>query len=360
MSLDEMQGVYVIGCSYGLFFFFSSRRRHTIYWRDCSSDVCSSDLGTSRPTVIIRDATFDVVSVLEEHRNQFPGLIIQSAPKRYYPDGPAVSAFIGYTAEINERELGNAAYASYKMGQQIGKQGLEKQYEDSLRGQEGSRFVEVDARGRIIGGPGVVRDLAPVAGRDLRTTIDMDLQRYVDSVFADSLIGGAVALEPRTGEVLALYSAPTYDPNRFIGGIPADYWNELRDNPRKPLYNKALQGLYPPASTWKLVTSAIALENRIVDTRSKMPISCGGGMQYGARYFRCWEKRGHGSQDMVGAIRVSCDVYFYQLGLRITLARLLAGGVKMGFNDKTGIEDRKSTRLNSSHANISYAVFCLK
>src|SRR3712207_7428485 len=119
MSLDEMQGVYVIGCSYGLFFFFSSRRRHTIYWRDCSSDVCSSDLGTSRPTVIIRDATFDVVSVLEEHRNQFPGLIIQSAPKRYYPDGPAVSAFIGYTAEINERELASPQYASYKMGQQI-------------------------------------------------------------------------------------------------------------------------------------------------------------------------------------------------------------------------------------------------
>jgi penicillin-binding protein 2 len=300
--------------------------------------------GTSRPTVILRDATFDVVSVLEEHRNEFPGLIIQSAPKRYYPDGPAVSAFIGYTAEINERELNSPQYASYKMGQQIGKQGLEKQYEDSLRGQEGSRFVEVDARGRIVGAPGVVRDLAPVAGRALHTTIDMDLQRYVDSVFADSLIGGAVAMDPQTGDVLALYSAPTYDPNRFIGGIPADYWNELRENPRKPLYNKALQGLYPPASTWKLVTSAVALENGIFDAKSKFPISCSGGLQYGARYFRCWEKRGHGSLDMLGAIRVSCDVYFYQLGLRITLSRLLAGGVKMGFNNKTGIdlpEERK-------------------
>jgi penicillin-binding protein 2 len=300
--------------------------------------------GSSRPTVIIRDATFDVVSVLEEHKNEFPGLIIQSAPKRYYPDGPAVSAFIGYTAEVNERELSSPQYASYKMGQQIGKQGLEKQYEDTLRGQEGSRFVEVDARGRIISQPGVAKDLIPIKGNDLYTTIDMDLQRYVDSVFADSLIGGAVALDPLTGDVLALYSAPTYDPNRFIGGIPADYWNELRENPRKPLYNKALQGLYPPASTWKLMTSAVALENGVMDLKAKFPISCSGGLQYGSRYFRCWDKKGHGSQDMMGAIRLSCDVYFYQLGLRITLARLLAGGVKMGFNDKTGIdlpEERK-------------------
>jgi penicillin-binding protein 2 len=292
----------------------------------------------------MRDATFDVVSVLEEHKNEFPGLIIQSAPKRYYPDGPAVSAFIGYTAEVNERELNSPQYASYKMGQQIGKQGLEKQYEDTLRGQEGSRFVEVDARGRIISQPGVAKDLIPIKGNDLYTTIDMDLQRYVDSVFADSLIGGAVAMDPTSGDVLALYSAPTYDPNRFIGGIPADYWNELRENPRKPLYNKALQGLYPPASTWKLMTSAVALENGVMDIKAKFPISCSGGLQYGSRYFRCWEKRGHGSQDMMGAIRLSCDVYFYQLGLRITLARLLAGGVKMGFNDKTGIdlpEERK-------------------
>jgi penicillin-binding protein 2 len=300
--------------------------------------------GSSRPTVIIRDATFDVVSVLEEHKNEFPGLIIQSAPKRYYPDGPAVSAFIGYTAEINERELNSPQYASYKMGQQIGKQGLEKQYEDTLRGKEGSRFVEVDARGRIISQPGAAKDLVPEKGTDLYTTIDMDLQRYVDSLFADSLIGGAVAMDPVSGDVLALYSAPTYDPNRFIGGIPADYWNELRENPRKPLYNKALQGLYPPASTWKLITSAIALENGVMDAKSKFPIPCSGGMQFGARYFRCWEKRGHGYQNMIGAIAKSCDVYFYQLGLRITLPRFLAGGVKMGFNDKTGIdlpEERK-------------------
>jgi penicillin-binding protein 2 len=294
--------------------------------------------GSSRPALIIPDATFDVVSVLEEHKNEFPGLMIQSAPKRHYPDGPAVSAFIGYTAEINERELASPQYFSYKMGQQIGKGGLERQYERQLHGAEGSRFVEVDARGRIVGQPGAARDVAPVAGDPLHTTIDLDLQRYTDSLFADSLTGGVVALEPQTGDVLVLYSAPTYDPNRFIGGIPADYWSELRRDPRKPLYNKALQGRYPPASTWKLVTSAIALEHGLIDAKAKMPIPCSGGMQYGSRYFRCWRPRGHGALDLTGAIAQSCDVYFYQLGLKIGLARLLAGGIALGFNEKTGID----------------------
>jgi penicillin-binding protein 2 len=290
-----------------------------------------------RPAVILADASFDVVSVLEEHRHEYPGLIIQSAPKRFYPDGAILSAFVGYTAEINERELLAAEYAGYRMGHQIGKQGLEKQYESILRGAEGTRFVEVDARGRIVR-ENAARDLIPTPGTDLRTTIDLPLQRFVDSLFADSLIGGVVAMIPQTGEVLAIYSAPTYDVNRFIGGIPADYWNALREDPRRPLYNKALQGRYPPASTWKLITSAIALENNVVRVADRFPISCSGGMQYGARYFRCWDRRGHGSLDMIGAIARSCDVYFYQLGLRITLSRLLASGISMGVDRKTGID----------------------
>jgi penicillin-binding protein 2 len=290
-----------------------------------------------RPAVILPDASFDVVSVLEEHRHEYPGLIIQSAPKRYYPDGAIVSAFVGYIAEINERELMMPEYATYRMGHQIGRQGLEKQYETHLRGGEGTRFVEVDARGRIVR-ENAARDLIPTPGGDLHTTIDIPLQRFVDSVFADSLIGGVVAMVPQTGEVLAIYSAPTYDVNRFIGGIPADYWNALREDPRRPLYNKALQGRYPPASTWKLITSAIALEHGVVRAADRFPISCTGGMQYGARYFRCWDRRGHGSLDMIGAIAKSCDVYFYQLGLKITLSRLLASGVAMGVDRKTGID----------------------
>ncbi|HEX9483431.1 MAG TPA: penicillin-binding transpeptidase domain-containing protein, partial [Gemmatimonadaceae bacterium] len=218
----------------------------------------------TRPTVIIPDASFDVVSVLEEHRTQFPGLIIQSAPRRFYPDGPVVAPFVGYTGEVSEAELAQASFADYKAGQQVGKQGLEKEYEAQLRGKEGSQFVEVDARGRIVRSSGARQDLIPVAGPDLHTTIDMDLQRFVAGIFGDSLQGGAVAIDPNTGGVLALYSAPSWDGNRFIGGIPAQYWDSLRTDPRKPLYNKALQGQYPPGSTFKLATTAIGLETGTV------------------------------------------------------------------------------------------------
>jgi penicillin-binding protein 2 len=249
----------------------------------------------ARPTVIIPDASFDVVSVLEEHRTQFPGLIIQSAPRRFYPDGPVVSPFVGYTAEISETELAQPQFAEeYKAGQQIGKQGLEKEYESTLRGKEGSQFVEVDARGRIVRQAGARQDLIPVAGPPLHTNIDLDLQRFVAGIFADSLQGGAVAIDPKTGGVLALYSAPTWDANRFIGGIPAQYWDSLRNDPRRPLYNKALQGQYPPGSTFKLATTVIGLETGAVTMNDRMPIPCSGGMQYGSRYFRCWDKRGHG------------------------------------------------------------------
>ena len=293
----------------------------------------------ARPTVILPDASFDVVSVLEEHRTQFPGLIIQSSPRRFYPDGPIVAPFVGYTGEVSESELAMPTYSEYKAGQQVGKQGLEKAYESALRGKEGSQFVEVDARGRVVTGQGGARpDLLPVAAPPLYTNIDLDLQRYVASIFGDSLQGGAVAMDPQTGAVLALYSAPTPDFNRFIGGVSTAYYDSLRNDPRKPLYNKALQGRYPPGSTWKLATTVVGLEQGVVTMADRMPIPCTGGMQYGNRYFRCWDKRGHGNVTLAGAIAKSCDVYFYQLGLKLGLARLVAGGVSLGMDAKAGID----------------------
>jgi penicillin-binding protein 2 len=295
----------------------------------------------ARPAVIIPDASFDVVSVLEEHRTDFPGLIIQSAPKRFYPESTVVATFSGYTSEISEKELASATYAQagYKQGMQIGKQGLEKQYEAILRGKEGSRFVEVDARNRIVREGSAARpDLLPEAGQDLKTNIDMDLQRFTAKMFTDSaLIGAAVALDPKTGAVLALYSAPSWDPNRFIGGVSKDYYASLNTDERRPLYNKTIQGRYPPGSTWKLATAIMGLE-RGLEFDYKFPISCSGGMQFGNRYFKCWDKRGHGPVNLTQAIAKSCDVYFYQLGLRITLEQLALGGARMGFGDKTDID----------------------
>ena len=136
-----------------------------------------------------------------------------------------------------------------------------------------------------------------------------------------------MALEPKTGAVLALYSAPSFDPNRFIGGIPSDYWKQLHDDPRQPLYNKATQGTYPPGSTFKLATAVLALEQGLVTMDSRMPAPCTGGYYFGSRYFRCWDHSGHGSLTLAQAIAKSCDVYFYQLGLKLTIANFLAGGV---------------------------------
>jgi len=305
---------------------------------DISAAIRRFRRAPTRPTVVLPDASIDVISVLEEHRIDYPRLIIQSVPKRYYPDGQIVASFVGYTGEITEDDLNKPQFAGYKPGQIIGKGGLEKQYEPVLHGREGVRFDEVDARGRPVRGVGPRPDLDPQGAPPLKTNIDMDLQRFASTLFGDSLQGGVIALDPRTGGVLALYSHPSFDPNRFTGGIPPDYWKELNTDPRRPLFNKVIQGTYPPASTWKLATSAIGLQAGLVKIDTRMPIACSGGLQYGRRYFRCWEKRGHGSLNLAGAITYSCDVYFYQLGLRIGLSRLVAGGVDLGFRERSGID----------------------
>ncbi len=291
----------------------------------------------TRPTVLFPDAPFELVSVLEERRVEFPGLIIQSSPKRHYPDGPAVAALVGYTGEINERELESEQYADYKPGQQVGRDGIERQYESRLRGREGARYAEVDARGRIVRDQ-ARPDLQAEAPPALYTNIDLDLQRFIADLFADSLIGGVVVMEPRSGEVLALHSAPSFDPNEFIGGIPRGYWNALQADPRRPLYNKAIKGTYPPGSIWKLHTSIIAMERGLVKIGDRMPVGCSGGYQFGNRYFRCWKRDGHGHVDLAGAIEGSCDTYFYQLGLKIGLQELVAGGIRLGSRDRSGID----------------------
>ena len=306
----------------------------------------------TRPAVIFNDASFQVVSVLEERRVEFPGLIIQSSPKRYYPDGAAMAALIGYTGEISEEDLSKPKYESYKAGQQVGKTGLELQYEAQLRGKEGRRFVEVDARNRVVRDAGVRDEEQPEAPPALRTNIDLDLQRYSHEYFGDSLRGAVVALDPKTGGVLTLYSAPSYDINKFIGGVSSSFYESLRVDPHKPLVNRAITGMYAPASTWKLATAVIGLERGLVTMETRMPTPCTGGYYYG-RVFKCWDKRGHGDVTLAQAIAKSCDVYFYQLGLKIGLTNLLAGGVKLGFAEKTQI-DLPSERKPTWFENTSY------
>ncbi|HXE58558.1 MAG TPA: penicillin-binding protein 2 [Gemmatimonadales bacterium] len=292
---------------------------------------------TFQPALVLGDASFETVSRLQEHSALLPGLVIQTEPKRHYPAGKAVAHLVGYVGEVTESDLKSPRYAGLGLGTLVGKAGLEQQYDSALRGTAGLRYIEVNALGRMVREEGAAPPLPPVPGRPLRTTIDLELQRFIDSIWPVGVRGAMVALST-TGEVLALYSAPTYDPNVFIGGIPAAEWRALNTDEARPLLNRAVQVRYPPASTFKLATAIMGLRRGLVDFDTRMPIPCRGGMQFGNRYFRCWKREGHGDVDLTAAVAKSCDVYFYQLGLRIGLKGILDDGIQMGFGERAGID----------------------
>ena len=292
-----------------------------------------------QPTLVKANAPYDEVAQLEERRFIIPGLFIQAEPRRHYPDSAAVAHLMGNVGEVTEDELGTKRYAGMRPGTLVGKTGLERQYDDSLRGQDGQRFVEVSAVGRVVREAGAAPTLPPLAGTTIRTTIDIDLQRYVAQEFPAGQRGAVIAMNPNSGEILALYSAPGFDPNAFVGGVDPEYWRGLNENPAKPLFDRAIQARYPPGSTWKLLIAAIALKRGIVTMNSRMPIPCEGGLQYGNRYFHCWiSPKGHGDLTLAQAIAQSCDVYFYQLGLKLGLTSLLEDVSAEGFRTRTGID----------------------
>ena len=290
-----------------------------------------------QPVVVFGDATFETVSRLEEHRAVLPGLIIQSEPKRVYPRGEAVAHLVGYVSEVTETDLANNRFPDATLGSIVGKAGLEREYDSILRGRAGVRYAEVNARGRLVREDVGTASLAPVAGKPLVTTIDLDLQRYIDSIWPPGVLGAMIAMTPK-GEIRALYSAPTYDPNLFVGGISSADWRRLNNDPARPLLNRAINGRYPPASPFKLATAAMGLKRGIIDFNTHMPVPCTGGYRLGNRVFKCWRKEGHGSLDLVGAVAQSCDVYFYQLGQRLGLDHIVEEGAAMGFAGRSGID----------------------
>lgn len=297
----------------------------------------------SRPhdlLTISEDATYAQIAAIEERRTAFPNLIILERPKRAYPAGAAIAHMIGYVAEISPKELDNPRFeeAGYEQGRWIGKAGIEREYELMLGGKDGARFVEVDAMGRIVDPRSSVGAVQPTPGRDLKLTLDLELQKYIRDIFPDTMKGAVVAMVPSTGEILAMYSNPSYDPNDFVGGISGPLWTALNQDSAKPLLDRAVGALYPPASTWKLATAAMGVKQGIVNAGTKMPIPCTGGMYYAGRYARCWYKAGHGFLDLASAIEKSCNVYFYQLGIRLGLKEVVDLGTRFGFSSKTGID----------------------
>ena len=286
---------------------------------------------------VSQNLSFEQVSWLEE-RGRLPGLVLESRPIRHYPAGEAVAHIVGYVSEISDRELESPEWNGYRSGQSIGKSGVERQYERDLGGTLGARYVEVDARGKLVRHFGEELAEAPEPGKDVRLTLDLDLQRYAHQIWPKDKRGAVVAMVPSTGEILAMYSAPTYDPNLLVGSIPRAVWRQLNTDPGTPLINRATNGIYPPGSTWKLATALVGLERGVITPTQVMPISCSGGMSYAGRYSRCWKREGHGPQDLIRAIANSCNVYFYQLGIMLGLETLSREGTRLGFSRKTGVD----------------------
>ncbi|MBV9110104.1 MAG: penicillin-binding protein 2 [Gemmatimonadetes bacterium] len=285
-------------------------------------------------------ATYSQAAAIEERRAAFPNLMVVERPMRYYPAGAAVGHLAGYVTEITREQLDQPKFknAGYKQGQLIGQFGIEKAYEDVLRGIDGARYVEVDAKGRVVNPRASVPALDPKPGTALRLTIDVRLQEYIHSIFPDTMKGAVVAMVPSTGEILAMYSHPTFDPNAFVGRIPPDLWRALNTDPNKPLLNRTITAQYPPASTFKTATATMGVRLGLVNQHSTMPIPCTGGMAYAGRYAKCWYHAGHGYLDLAHAIEKSCNVYFYQLGIRIGLDNLARLATRIGFGHRTGVD----------------------
>ncbi|MGK7312869.1 MAG: penicillin-binding transpeptidase domain-containing protein [Candidatus Longimicrobiales bacterium M2_2A_002] len=270
-----------------------------------------------RPITLIRNATDREVARLEENRFRFPEVVLTRYPKRHYPEGRVTAHAVGYVGEISKEDLALQRFQAYAAGRRVGKGGIERSGEASLAGLPGIRYVITDARGGFRGWVPDSMTVRPRPGTGLTVTLDLALQRDAAALFPEDRRGAFVALDPMTGAVLALYSRPTLDPNRFVNGIDPEAWERLRDDRGRPVLNRAIAAVQPPASTWKPIVAAMALDAGIVEPTDTMPIPCRGGMMYAGRYYRCWGV--HGEQDLLGAIQVSCDVYFYQLGLKIGL-----------------------------------------
>ncbi len=293
-----------------------------------------------REVVVDTDASFESVAAIEARQSEFPGVFVEMRPRRRYAAGAAAGHLTGYVGEINADELASEAFPDslYEAGMLVGKIGIELEYESRLQGRPGLRYVEFDARNRLVGEFGGAVSTPALPGEDIHLNIDLPLQEWIASIFPDSMSGAVVALDPSDGGVLAMYSAPGFDPNLFTGGIDEATWALLNEDEQKPLYDRAVLGRYAPASTWKLASAGIGLDLGVITPEERMPEPCTGAYFFGDRFFRCHDAGGHGYNNLAEAIGNSCDVYFYQLGQRIGLSRLIDRSLEIGFNGQCGVD----------------------
>jgi penicillin-binding protein 2 len=280
------------------------------------------------------------IAWVEAHSLEFPELRVELRPQRFYPLAETLAHVLGYVGEISPKQLEEPHYKErgFRPGDIIGKGGLEQYYDEYLRGRPGYRKVLVDSRGRVQSELEIVR---PQSGQDLITSIDLDLQLAAEQQLANSVTkrGTIIALDPRNGEMLSMASAPSFDPNVFVRGSStpegrkriAEYWQEEE----RPLFNRAIQGRYPPGSTWKIPESAAALQQGVI-TVNNSNLACGGGITIGNKFTRCMGS--HGSPPLSYAITKSCDGYYYRLALKMGIEGMIEMIEEYGFDKRSGID----------------------
>jgi len=286
-----------------------------------------------RPVTIARDVPDTSRIFLEENRLAFPGVITLLEPKRFYRDSVFSPHIFGAIGEVSPKE--QKEQPLYESGDLVGKSALEKQYDLEMRGTPGVSYTLVDASGRELGPYNDAFNIPARHGQDVYLTMHYKLQAFAESLM-EGMRGSLVAIDTRNGGILAMVSKPDYDPRLLAGKIDSDTWNRLLIDPGHPLYSRAIQSVYPPGSTYKIVTALAALQEGLITPDWK--VTCPGYFKLGRRTIHCWNAAGHGTIDLYGAIRGSCNVYFYKLGLKIGLNIWEKYSTLFGFGRPTGID----------------------
>ncbi len=294
------------------------------------------------PIKIYKDANFEIVSKISEYADDLPGIDVNIESKRLYEFEGNLGHLLGYTREVTREQLNKLK--DYYPGDNIGQSGIEQTYERDLRGKHGVQYVAVNKYGQKVASFDRGSNDAPATnGFDLHLGIDIKLQELAEKLL-DGRRGAIVGIDPQSGDILVLASKPDYDPRAFTGKVPFELFKELSENPASPLLHRAIQSQYPPGSTWKMLIAMAAMQEGLIDESTH--IFCGGGLDYGGRFRKC-HGGSHGSIDVETAIKVSCNTFFYQLGLKLGLEKFEYYGKLFGFGQKTGIDlqNEKAGRL---------------
>jgi penicillin-binding protein 2 len=283
------------------------------------------------PIFLKYDITPDELAFIEAHRNEYPELDTITVHRRLYPKNGFMAHLIGYVGEVSDDMLNTPRFEVYNPGDVVGISGVEAEYNDILMGQNGSRRVLVNSKGKEVG---ELSEKPATPGKALKLTIDLDLQIAAEQALGDKN-GAIIAMDPKTGEILAMVSRPTFDPNDFAVRISGKEWNQLVTDPAKPLLNKAIQAQLAPGSVFKIIMSVAGWQEGIAQD---MHVHCGGGAVFYGRRFSCWVKSGHGEVDLTKAIYQSCDVFFYTLAEKLGIDRISKYASMLGLGQKTGID----------------------